>query len=132
MDDLQDISHLERYIEQSQAVIVFLSKGYFFSKNCLRELDCAIALEKPLILVHEADLTHGGASLDNLRDECLSKKRFEVFEKTLFWEDEEAPVNRVKQRSVITWQRTTEFQLVTMTTYLWKAHSPPHRRRFKP
>ena len=113
VDDLEDNLQLERHVEQSQAVLIFLSKGYFFSKNCLRELDCAVALDKPLILVHEADLSHGGAPLEHLRDECLSKKRFELFEKTLIFEDE-APVNGVEQRSVITWHRTAEFQLVTM------------------
>ena len=45
MDDL------ERHIEQSQTFLIFLSKGYFFSASSLRELDSALALKKPLILV---------------------------------------------------------------------------------
>ena len=103
VDNLDSTDELERHIEQSQAVLVFLSKGYFFSENCLRELDHAIALEKPLILVHEADLSRGGALLESIRSECASKRRMQVFEGG---GDEERPV--------ITWQRAREFQIVAM------------------
>ena len=34
----QDVGKLEEYVEQSQCVLIFLSKNYFFSTNCLREL----------------------------------------------------------------------------------------------
>ena len=112
IDDLDNTDHLERYIEQSQTVLIFLSKGYFFSKNCLRELDCALAKGKPLILVHEADLSHGGASLTNIKAECESKQRMQVFEPR---DDEDGPGDSpVQPRDVITWQRVSDFQLVCM------------------
>ena len=36
VDDLEDISQLEASIEQSASVLIFLSKGYFFSRVTLR------------------------------------------------------------------------------------------------
>ena len=34
VDDLDDISKLERYIAQTADIMIFLSRGYFQSKNC--------------------------------------------------------------------------------------------------
>lgn len=45
VDDLNDISQLEAEIASSQAVLVFVSQGYFESVNCLRELMRAMELE---------------------------------------------------------------------------------------
>ena len=67
VDDLEDIGALEAYVEGSQAILIFLSRGYLTSKNCLRELDYAIAQRKPLVVVHEADPSKGGLSLEVLR-----------------------------------------------------------------
>eukprot|EP00965_Chrysotila_dentata_P231780 6198559-Pleurochrysis_carterae.AAC.3 len=56
VDDLLDISALETYIAKSAVVLIFLSKGYFVSRNCLREVRSSVKAEKPLVLVHEADV----------------------------------------------------------------------------
>ena len=45
VDDLTDVSLLESEIDASCKVLVFVSSGYFESKNCLRELVRAIELE---------------------------------------------------------------------------------------
>ena len=37
VDDLEDIAHLQDYIECTQVVLVFCSKGYFQSKNVARD-----------------------------------------------------------------------------------------------
>lgn len=65
---LDDIEMLEQYVQMSMSTLIFLSRGYFVSKNCLREAESATALNsgahllgfkpKPIILVHEADLNH--------------------------------------------------------------------------
>ena len=47
VDDLQDISDLEKCIEMSECILVFVSKGYFQSRNCLRDLRTAVLLRKP-------------------------------------------------------------------------------------
>ena len=37
MDDLKEIAKLEEYVDMSALLLMFLSKGYFASKHCLRE-----------------------------------------------------------------------------------------------
>ena len=60
MDDLKSIGALEEYISRSQAVLFFLSLGYFGSKNCEREVRASLDRQKPLVLVQEADPKKGG------------------------------------------------------------------------
>lgn len=82
----QDIGRLEDYVDQSGAVLLFLSRGYFTSRNALREIRsasgsrakgcerrlstamavnrCAARLFKPLVLVHEASAANGGHSVN--------------------------------------------------------------------
>jgi hypothetical protein len=59
IDDLDDISALEVYVQQSALILAFLSRGYFSSVNCLRELHGAVAAAKPMLSVHEETLSHG-------------------------------------------------------------------------
>ena len=69
MDDLESIDALEEYIDGSQVIQIFASKGYFGSKNCLREARTAVEKAKPLALVY--DPVRGGATLESIReDEC--------------------------------------------------------------
>ena len=72
VDDLRDISKLETYVDESTTVLLFLSKGYFKSLNCRREVKAwaAATQDKGLILVHETAPTHGGVTLEHLRAEC--------------------------------------------------------------
>ena len=106
----QDIGALEDYIEASQRVLVFVSKGYFKSKSprlqveprshhagevvpltqriltlelsvvadCLREVRCTLAKQKPLSLCE--DRVKGGASLDDIKqNECPHEMLHGVF-----------------------------------------------------
>ena len=63
VDDLHDISRLEEYIEASQTVIVFVSRGYFQSRNCMKELVASVQQEKRIIFVCEAEVEKGAVSL---------------------------------------------------------------------
>jgi len=99
VDDLEEIGDLEKYVRASQCVLIFLSKDYFFSPNCLREVDAALKGDKPLILVHETNMSKGGLPLDQLRANCQSKDRMAVFE---------------KGSEVLPWHRVSEFQLLTL------------------
>ena len=72
---------------------------YFFSANCRKELEATLANNSPMILLHETDLARGGASLEQLRDDCAAEHRARVF----------AP-----DRPIIPWQRIKEFQLVSL------------------
>ena len=71
----------------------------FFSANCLKEVDAALANSKPLILVHEGDVKKGGALLGSLRADSESKRRSAVFD---------------KGGEVIPWHRVAAFQLFTL------------------
>ena len=94
VEDLDDTSLLEEYVEQSASLLVFLSKGYFLSRNCIRELTAAVERRKPLILVHELDRNKGGAPRDSLIAECPRELREAVF----------------GQRDIVPWLRLGDFQ----------------------
>ena len=94
VEDLDDISRLEEYIRASAAVLIFLSRGYFLSRNCLREVRAAVNEEKPLVLVHEIDPQKGGAPLDEIMRECPDDLRDAVF----------------RGRDVVPWLRLGHFQ----------------------
>ena len=79
-DDLDDTTRLEDTIGASQSVTVLLTRGYFKSSHRLREVRTAVELGKPIVLVHEADEAKGGASLEQLRDECPAELRPAVFD----------------------------------------------------
>eukprot|EP00966_Prymnesium_polylepis_P234359 5420933-Prymnesium_polylepis.1 len=66
--DVEQLDRLEMHMHASQCVLIYLSKGYFNSDYCLRELDCALRMQKPLLLVHEAGLQNGGEPLGSLQD----------------------------------------------------------------
>ena len=117
VDDLQEIAKLEEYVEQSQCILIFLSRGYFFSTNCLREIDHALQLNKPLVLVHETDLSHGGAELETLISDCKSKDRMGVFE---------------RQTTILQWHRQYDFQLETLKEIAAALLQAGMRRATKP
>jgi len=102
VDDLQDIGLLETYVEQSMVILVFISRGYFASRNCLREIKAAMALGKEIILVLELNDNKGGLSLDEAKKECPDELREYVF----------GPQG--KERGVMVWHRITIFQLCTL------------------
>ena len=100
VDDLKDIGSLERYIDESAVIMFFLSKGYFLSRNCLREVVATIEKKKPIVLVHEADPDKGGAPLEVLSTkECPPDLRPHVFP---------------ERREVTVWHRIADFQLVSL------------------
>ena len=99
VEDLEDIGALEEYIADSTVILIFLSKGYFFSRNCMREVRAAVEMEKPIVLVNEVNQAKGGAPLAQLREECPEDVRDYVFGPP------DAP------REVIQWRRIQSFQL---------------------
>ena len=75
MDDLESISDLELYIDNSQLLILFASRGYWLSRNCLREARAALEQQKPWLFVHEADSKKGGLGWQEMvaevPDDCM-------------------------------------------------------------
>ena len=98
VDDLEDIGALEEYVEATAVVMIFVSKGYFKSGNCLREARCTVAKQKPIALVY--DPVRGGAELEVLKhEECPDELRGPIFD---------------DGRHVIEWHRIRDFQLVSL------------------
>ena len=79
-------------------MLFFLSKHYFTSRNCLREVKATIDEKLPLVLVHEQQEEKGGGPLEMMRAECRKEMRPYVF-------DERAP---------ITWHRISHYQNLTL------------------
>jgi len=98
VDDLVDIGNLEAYIAQSAAVLLFLSKGYFHSLNCLREARAAMANDMLLVLIHEADPQKGGLPMADIRDQCPADLAAFVF----------------AERQALPWQRVSEYQRLAL------------------
>ena len=113
VDDLEEISALERYIDDSAAVLVFCSAGYCESRNCMRELCHAVAKGVPLIALLE-DAGRGGADEAGFRaqletaDMCRGK-----------WELTADPAGTALGAALfaqpaLEWNRLGVFQDVTM------------------
>ena len=58
--NLDDIGKLEEAVADAAVVLIFLSSGYFASRNCRREVYAALANNKPIEAVIEADKEKGG------------------------------------------------------------------------
>ena len=100
VDDLDNFSAetLQASVRDSGVILIFLSRGYFASKNCSIEYKEAMAKKKPLMLVHESDPTHGGGPLDYLLDECPAALR--------------PKLRREGQHILVPWLRAPEYKLV--------------------
>ena len=63
VDEQEEIGQLETYVRQSQSVLLFLSKGYFFSENCRKEIAATLASGNPIMLLRETDPNRGGSPI---------------------------------------------------------------------
>jgi hypothetical protein len=97
-------------------VLIFLSRGYFLSRNCMREVREAVRLNKPIVLVHETNYGKGGAPLHGLKEECPEDVREAVF----------GQIDAL--REVIPWRRVESFQLASLTSIAEHTlkHLPKH------
>ena len=96
---MDDVGRIPEYVGSSQCVMMFLSKGFFWSAPCQREIRAALQSEKPLVLVHEANLKHGGISLDTIESQCLDEWRDQIF---------------ASNHPVVSWQRQHIYQIVSI------------------
>lgn len=102
VDDLEDLSEIERHVANSTVVLLFLSKGYFHSRACLQEVRTCQTHGKRLILVLERNPMHGGSTLDEHFNACPEDLRTYVFGGSI----------GAQKAEVITWQRNpSEFHL---------------------
>jgi hypothetical protein len=96
-DDMEDIDELETYVHASGVILFFLSKGYFISRTCLREVRLALTKETKPVLVHERQVKMGGGTLGDLQAECPTDVRGQIF-----------------LRVPITWHRISQYQNLTL------------------
>ena len=69
-DDMEDEEEeIEGQLDQTTAVLVFLTSEYVGSRKCMHELTTAWRLQKPLIVVREADSRYGGLSAKDFEAE---------------------------------------------------------------
>eukprot|EP00964_Phaeocystis_antarctica_P017683 scaffold9786_cov77-Phaeocystis_antarctica.AAC.1 len=80
-------------------MLSFLSKKYFGSRNCLKEIEASLEQAKPLVLVHEQQEDKGGGPLETLKAEC----RDDQMRDAIF-----------NGRTPIAWHRISHFQNLTL------------------
>ena len=124
VDDLQNIGDLEAYVDQSEVVIIFLTDGYFRSRNCQREIRYCIETSCPLVWVWETDRSKGGLSLEELRNQCPDDLLAQI---------DALPAKYALTRdNVVPWQRVSFFQLEALkvltskviTVFRWPKATP--------
>ena len=64
------VGDLEKHVDATGVLNIFVSKGYFMSKNCLREAIQTVRKGKPLTLVFDPVWGAQGLSLEELMLEC--------------------------------------------------------------
>ena len=99
VDDLEEIGDLEKYVRQTQTMLIFLSKGYFFSGNCKKEIIATLKVGNPIILLHETDPMRGGASVEQLTKDCPDEMVGGIFG---------------QQLPIIPWLRVKEYKLISL------------------
>ena len=116
VDDLHEIGDLEGYVERSQTILVFCSRGYLESKNCARELTSAVRQGKPLIALLDPEAKHGGMSLLEVRKELEA-----ISTRYPGWcfprgtpEGAELAASLLDKEPVIEWNRIGVFQDISM------------------
>ena len=95
-------------------ILMFLSKGYFLSRNCLREIHATVEKHKPYLFAHEVDPSKGGATLESLHEELQRPLRKVLFD----------------GRRITAWHRLGDMQLVSLlqseSERQWGLPSPAH------
>jgi len=69
LDDLARIDDLEKYVEQSRKVLVFVSSGYAQSANAMRELHHSVKMGKGIIALLEPEAKRGRLTVQQMREQ---------------------------------------------------------------
>ena len=87
-------------------MLFFLSKDYFASKNCQKEIGFTLKNENPIILLHETDPDRGGIPLSQVYDESDAAGPGEMR-----WFDR---IFAPTHRPVIPYLRVKEFKIISL------------------
>jgi len=115
VDDLEDIANLGSYIERTDTVLIFCSKGYFQSKNCMIEMTSTVTQGKPILALMDPEANHGGLNTEEVHKQLLDAEA--SYPKWGF--DAGAPLGEqlftaLYAAEYIEWNRIGAFQDVTM------------------
>ena len=100
VDDLLEIGDLELYVQQTGCILIFLSRGYFYSTNCMREAQAVTNQKKPVVLLREDDINKGGIALADIMKECNARPEVRDY---VF-----------NERPITIWKRIQEHQLESL------------------
>ena len=70
MDELEDLSRLEDSVDDSAVFMIYYSRSYFQSRNCRREVNAAIKLNKPIILLYEENGQN--STIEEMKKDCIT------------------------------------------------------------
>jgi len=132
VDCLENLGALEESVGDATTFLVFLSVGYFKSRNCRRELYAGLALDRPFIPIHEADVEKGGAALEVLEAECRTNCVDDAGLGT--YPSYSGPAEMVarifEKEDPILWVRVNAFQLESLKSIALRMlrHSPYYMR----
>ena len=97
-------------------MLVYCSKGYFQSKNCMRELIASKMRDKPIIALLDPEASHGGLTVDEVSAQVLavegSYTKWELDEART--PDGQALLSHLFAYEPIEWNRLGHFQDVTI------------------
>jgi len=72
IDSIADISNLEESVAEAAQFVLFYSKGYFESKNCVREVKAASQEQKPITVIFESDENlESSKVINDMKNECI-------------------------------------------------------------
>jgi len=103
--DLEEIGDLESYIDRTSTILIYCSKGYFTSKNCMRELVASVNKQKELIAMVDPDASRGGLSLKEVHAQLLDADGMYV--KWGFRTEES--VREGQEERTAEWHKSTEY-----------------------
>ena len=84
-------------------MLFFLSKGYFASCNCKKEIDATLTNKNPIILLQETDPDRGGVPISQIHADCNVASQGEWLDQIF-----------VPRRPIIPYLRVKEFKIISL------------------
>lgn len=116
MDDLKEGKGAE-FVDKSLVTLVFCSRGYFTSTNCMRELLRGVFRAKPFICLMELEAKHGGMLLEEVETALQDTEGYwGLAAETAAWgfQPPKDLYTILVAEEVVEWNRIGAFQDVTL------------------
>lgn len=137
VDDLKTGRGAE-YVDISNMVLVFVSKGYFSSPNCMREFLRATFNRTPVIALTEPEERHGSMTMEQvakgLEEACSNFRKWGLTEEMVNWgfapPSPQQLFDALFAVEPIEWNRIGAFQDVTMRLIAERILPPAHPKTY--